>query len=495
MRWLLDPPISKRVIRIASPIVLAMLTQTAINLVDTVMVGRLPATYSVAGQSALGYSLILLWAFGGFLSAIQVGTQAIVARRKGEGAADKAGQALHNSLWIAVICGAAVSVLGYIFMEAIFQRLDSNPTVVQLGAEYARYRMLGVLSMVATMSYKSFFDGIGRTHVHMVAAIVMNVANLLLNWVLIFGVDPFPRMNVAGAGLGSLISTYLGLAIMVTWSLLPAYASRYRIYHPRQFNRRVIWDIVRVSVPSGLATVFVMIGFGVFLVIVGHLDASEAEASVRGLAAYSADSSWQLYDAARSAPAIADPLLNLSANRLPVNNSATKIIMDIMSLSFMSMIALGMGAATLVGQSLGARRPEMAERYGWEAAKLGAILMLVFTVFVHLFPEWFIALFNPDPDVIAAGVAPLRLMVTSTVFIAVGLVLAQSLYGAGMTRYVMMVEGVLHIVCLIPLTYLLGVVLDLGLLGIWASAFAYVALLCAAMVHKFKQGQWKEVVL
>jgi Na+-driven multidrug efflux pump len=472
-----------------------MLTQTAINLSDTIMVGQLEPTYSVAGQSAIGYSMILLWAFGGFLSAIQVGTQAIVARRKGEGELGRAGQALDNSLAIAVVCGAVVSLGAWAAMPWIFERLDSNPTVVELGVGYSRWRMLGVLSMVATMSYKSFFDGIGQTHVHMFAAIAMNVANIVLNWVFIYGVGPFPQMFVEGAGFASFISTYLGLTITILWSLQRKYRRAYGYYALAQLDRKVMWDIARVSVPSGLATVFVMLGFGVFLVMVGHVDAKAAEESLRGLNVYSQAASWEVVRATADNLMVADPLYNLSSNRLPVNTSATKIIMDIMSLSFMSMIALGMGTATLVGQSLGAKRPDLAERYGWESAKLGAAMMVVFAISAYCFPAWYISLFNPDPDVIAAGVPVLKLMAGSSILVAVGLVLAQALYGAGMTRYVMAVEAILHVVCLMPLTYLLGVVLDLGLVGIWSAAFAYIALLAAAMVYKFREGKWKEVVL
>lgn len=494
-RFGFDVPIASRVFRISLPIVIAMLTQTAINIVDTVFVGRLPASYSVAGQSAIGYSLILLWAFGGFLASIQVGTQAIVARRQGEGDTEAAGAAATNSITIALIAGLTVSLLGYFGMGWIFSKLDSNPTVVELGTSYAEYRMLGILSMTMTMSYKSFFDGIGKTHVHLIAAAIMNVCNFFLDWVLIFGVGPFPQMYVAGAGLGSLISTYIGIAFLIGWSFLGKYRRTYRYYRLSNLSARISWDIIRVSVPGGLATVFVMLGFGVFLVVVGQIDSQLARAEVNGLALYAESAYRSAIDGFGGNPLFADSVLHRAKNALPVNTSATKIIIDIMSLSFMSMIALGTGTATLVGQSLGAGRPDLAERFGWESAKLGSALMLLFAVFAAAFPEVSIAAFNPDPRVIATGAPTLRMMAFSAVFIAVGLVLAQSLYGAGMTRYVMIVEAILHVVCLMPLSYVLGIWLDLGLQGIWAAAFAYVVLLTVAMVYKFREGKWKEVKL
>lgn len=489
-----DLPVARTVVRLASPIVLAMLTQTGLNIVDTIMVGRLPANYSIAGQSAVGYSLILLWAFGGFLSAIGVGTQAIVARRFGEQDDGRAGQALTNSAVIALVSGTVVSLGAWAWMDRIFPLFDKNPNVIELGTDYARLRVLGVLSMVATMSFKSFFDGVGATHVHMVAAIVMNVANLLLNWVLIFGIGPFPQLYVVGAGIGSLVSTYIGLFVMVGWTFQRGYLRRFHPYRLANLSWAIVRDIVRVSVPSGLASVFVMAGFGLFLAVVGALDAELALSGLRSLSFYDDGAIGALHAMERS-PLFADPALALAASRPPIFTSATKILMDIMSLSFMSMIAVGMATATLVGQSLGAKRPAMASRYGWEAVKLGVAAMTVFGLTLVAFPGWYIALFNPDPDVIAAGVPSLRLLAVASIFIAIGLILAQALFGAGMTRYVMWVEMLLHALCLVPLSYVMGFVFELGLAGIWSAAVVYTALLALAMAWKFKEGRWKEVDL
>ena len=489
-----DRELGRRIIRLASPVMLAMLTQTALNLVDTIMVGWLPANYSIAGQSAIAYSLILLWAVGGFLSSIQVGTQAITARRFGEGRRELSGRALTNSLVIAFTSGTVLSIIFYLLMKRIFPFFSANPSVVQLGTEYAEYRMLGVLSMVATVSYKSFFDGIGATHVHMVAAIVMNVANLVLNYVLIFGIGPFPQMNVAGAGLGSLISTYIGLAVMMLWSVFPRFVREYRYYRMSNLDGAVSREIIRLSVPSGLATVFVMSGFGMFLKIVGMLD-SRAALDVLGDVPLYSDHAVAALQAVAAVPTAADPYLHVVMNRPPIFTAATKVIMDILSISFMTMIAFGTATATLVGQSLGERKPDLAERYGWESAKIGAYLMCVTAFFAVFFPDLLIGAFNPDPQVIAAGRNALRLMAIGEVFVAVGMVFAQALFGAGNSKFVMWAEMVLHFLCLIPVSYLFGIVLDLGLVGVWGAALLYVALLALVMSWKFSRNEWKHIRL
>ena len=200
--WKLDTELTGRLLTLAYPVVLAMLTQTAINLLDTIMVGRLPKEYSIAGQSAIGYTLILMWGVGGFLSALGVGTQAITARRCGEGDDEGAGRVLFNSLLLTISTGLAGAILGCWAISEVFPYFNSDPDILSLGVPYAEWRMLGIFAMVGTVSFKSFFDGVGFTKAHMVAALIMNLANVLLNWVFIFGAGPIEPMYVEGAGCG-----------------------------------------------------------------------------------------------------------------------------------------------------------------------------------------------------------------------------------------------------------------------------------------------------
>ena len=148
-----------------------MFTQTFINVVDTVFVGKLDPSYSIPGQSALGYSLPIFWSIAGFLAAIGVGTQAMTARRKGEGAPLSAGIVLSNSIVVAVTASLVFTVIGWVIIPPFFGFLTSNESVLTLGIPYAQLRILGVLAMVTTTSYKGFFDGIGMTRVHMLSLI------------------------------------------------------------------------------------------------------------------------------------------------------------------------------------------------------------------------------------------------------------------------------------------------------------------------------------
>jgi MATE family multidrug resistance protein len=498
----LDSKMSRDVLKLAGPVVLAMLTQTSINIMDTVMVGWLDPSYSIAGQSALGYSLPLLWLVGGFLSSISVGTLAIAARRYGEGKEGESGGALTNSAFITVLTGAVLSIAGYLAVPYVFPLLNDNESVMAFGIPYSQVRILGVLAMATTISYKSFFDGISQTKVHMWAAIVMNIANITLNYSLIFGIGPFPRLYVYGAGVASLIATYIGLALMVVWSLKGEYMKRFDYYNRKKLNKRVMWDIVRVSMPGGLATIFVMLGFLVFLKIVGQLDALAVNQILRTVPAYTGKAAdavmgfqHALFGASDFHGRIFASDLGLMSieTRPPIYTSATKVVMDIMSLTFMSAMAFGTATATLVSQSMGKGDMALAERYGWESIKLSGLIFGLIGVVTLIFPEPTLRLISRDEAVIEAAIPILQAMAAIESLMAAALVFTQALFGAGNTKFVMWVEIVLHALCLIPLAYLFGITLEGGLFGAWMAVVTYIVLLALIMGWKFREGSWKKI--
>ena len=494
---------ARKIIWLAGPIMIAMLTQTAINVADTIFVGKLDPSVSIPGQAALGFSLPILWSIGGFLAAIGVGTQAMTARRYGARDLEGAGTIMANTLVVALISSIVLSVVGWFLIPVFFGFLTNNEAVLALGIPYAQYRILGVLSMVATTGYKGFFDGLGQTRVHMWAAIVMNVINIVLNSVLIFGLGPFPALEVTGAAVASLISTYIGLAIMIGWSLRARYREKFRIYRLSNLNPRLMWELVKLSAPSGAAQVFVMSGVLLFLKIIAHLDEMAVEQAVARASLYGTQALGgidALGEAARAsggaAPVAAllqDWPLTFLGSRPPIFTTAAKLIIDLLSIGFVTAIAFGTATATLVSQSMGQRKFEQAADYGWDSVKIGMYFYGALGLLVILIPEVFLDLLSDDAIVIEAAIPGLRIMASLEAFIAMALILTQALFGAGNTKFVMYVEFVLHGLCLAPLAYLFAIVLDLGFLGVWLSASLYVIALATIMAWKFWEGSWKEI--
>ncbi len=476
MSWF-DPILSRRILSLSYPVMLAMLTQTLINQVDHVLVGHLAVAESTPGQTAVQISQILLWMFGGFLAAITVGTQAMTARRVGMEDHEGAGAVSTNSVAVALLSSILMTVVCYLSAPSLFRIFNKDPAVLTLGVPFLRWRFLQITSMVVTASYKSFFDGLGRTRVHMGVAIVMNLVNFFLCIALIYGPDHpgivgidavhrglvalfgahLPHLGVPGAGLASMISSYIGLFIMVGWSFRSMYA-RYHIRRMSNLSAQTMWRIVKLSVPSGVATMVAMVGFGFVLYVVGLLDKKAG------------------FGVGRT-----------------INATATSNIINVLMLVFISCLAYGTATATLVSQSMGAKSAELAERYAYTAARIGGVLFLTVGLFLSAYAEPILRFWNPDLDVVRTAAPILRLLGLCTPIIAIALVFTQALYGAGNTMFVMTAELLLHNTCLIPLSYLCGITFHLGLWGVWGAMIFYVAALAAVMFLKFRTGTWKEI--
>ncbi|MBM4388710.1 MAG: hypothetical protein FJ088_13285, partial [Deltaproteobacteria bacterium] len=241
----------------------------------------------------------------------------------------------------------------------------------------------------------------------------------------------------------------------------------------------------------GFTTLLMMTGFILFFSIVGMLDTSVAEKARSG---FNIAQMKLIYGISRL-PVSEHSFAELLRSHPPVFTAATKIIIDIMSISFMTTTALGVATATLVSQNIGKRRPDESAAYAWESVKLGVTLMLVIGGIAFFYPEGYLGIFSQDSEVIEAGMEPLRLMGGAHFLLGIGMILAQALYGAGNTKYVMWVEMFLHFFCLVPLSYFLGIYIDLGLTGIWVAGAIYLFLVSAAMVWKFREGKWKEIRL
>jgi putative MATE family efflux protein len=445
----------KAILRLALPTVFAMLSQSVVNEIDVVYFKHLPVPESSYAQAALLPSLILTWAFGGSLSAISVGTQAMVARRFAEGDRKAAGGVLGNAAFFCVAAGALFSALGLVLLPSLVRLMIEVPEVQQVAIDYTRWRLFAVISMSATMSIKAFFDGIGKTHVHLVAALVMNVFNVAMCWVFIFGHLGASRMGAPGAGLAAFLATWIGLGVMVVYAWLVR--DDYRPMRVANLSGKTIWALLRLSVPAAAATLVMMGGFGLFAHTVGLLDkGSVGEA---------------------------------------VNSAANTDIIETLKLTFTACMAFGTATATLIGQSLGRKQPEEAQQWGWASVRLGIIIFGVVGLCEGLlFTHQLVGFIAASDHVASAMIFPMRAMGVATPLIAVAMILTEALFGAGNTRFVAAAQALL-IVCLVTGAYVLGIVLNLGLRGVWIAAFVYACLAAATMTSKFAGGSWKRIKL
>ncbi|MBI3755894.1 MAG: MATE family efflux transporter, partial [Deltaproteobacteria bacterium] len=265
MTALLKGPLTRDILKLASPVFFGMLSQTIFYAVDTAMLGRI----GVEALAAAGLGWFVVWIFGSSLMAVEVGAQSLVARRFGEGDWEACGGLLDNTLVFAVLSGFVFSIAGYLLAPIIFPCLSDDIKIVEYGIDYLKYSFLSILFFLIIASFRGFFDGLGQTHLFMKVAIVMNISNIIFDYILIFGKFGFPRLEVKGAAIASLISSLIGAAYFFYLSLRSGFVTRFRYLGNYTFNISILNSILRLSFPAMVRVFFIMTGLTTFLWIVG----------------------------------------------------------------------------------------------------------------------------------------------------------------------------------------------------------------------------------
>ena len=437
----------KPVFRLACPVVVGMAARTVMNLVDVAMVGRLGASQLAATGLSVHILMVVMFSFG----AINVGVQAITARRYGEKEYGLCGDTVNKALLFVMMTGLFGSIAGIFAGPTLLNYFSNDPQVYMYGKQYIAIRFLEFFAFAASGIFRGFFDGIGKTSINMQAMVTMNVANIILNYLLIFGKFGFPRLEVTGAGIASMISSYIGLSVVIFNSIRVQYRQKYGLYRTMRIDVSLIKRLFRLSMPVIIQNFLVYLGFLLFLMMIGMI-------STIGLA-------------------------------------ASNVCIAIMSVSFMPGYGIGVAAATLVGQQLGAKQPDRAERFGWESLKLGVIIMGSMGVVFISIPDLILKIFTQDVRIIEEGIIALRILGFVQFFDAFGTVFGCCLQSSGMTRFVMVVEVVINWGIFLPLTYILGITFKLGTWGAWFSLAVYLFLFGIMMGMAFIKGRWKQVIV
>jgi len=327
--------------------------------------------------------------------------------------------------------------------------VSGDENVRQLGAQYLVFRYLGILPLIFYFQIKGMFDGIGWTRVGMIIGVGMNLVNVVLNWVLIFGHWGVKPMGVGGAALASTLSTLIAMTAILIWALRTPIRKRFQLFNRHNYHPELIRPFLTIAWPPAVQTLGIVFGFLIFYAILGHI-------SVLAVA-------------------------------------AGNVVMRIAAVSFMPGVGVGAGVQTLVGQSLGRNDPHGARRVAWGGVGLSVLIMGIMGIFFILVPASIMKLFSNSPDLIAAGVPILRLMGLVQVIDAVGLTLSGALRGAGATRAVMLVDVASGFLLMPPLAWLFGIFFGWGLLGAWIGLLVWFTIFAVALTVLFTRTRWQEL--
>jgi len=435
------------VLRLAAPVTIGSLTFTALTIIDTIFLGQLGSV----PLAAAGVAGVLFFAMTFPISGLSIGVQTLVARRFGEGHELQCGQVLKTGIVLSLALGIPYVIGAPWFARLVASFSSGDSDVVSSGAVYLHYRFLGAAFMLLNFTARGFFAGIGRNSHQLISSVLITGTNIVLDYLLIFGNHGFPAWGIKGAAVASSIAMSVGtLYFAIALVALPRYRRRFAALRRPLFFLTWLGPIVRLSLPV----------FGQRLVSNG---------------------AWAIF-------------FLIVARIGTIELAASNVIRSIYHLTIMVGVGMGTAAAALVGQNLGAQKPDRAEELGWEAVKLAAWTMALLGMIFLFAPGWVFRIYTSDPAVIEAGRLSLRLLGFVQGFAGIALVLTQALQGAGNTRYVMFVE-IACVACYLPTVYALGLRSSLGMVGAWTGEYAYWLLLAAAVAWKFRSGTWKRIVV
>src|SRR5246127_2604471 len=434
--------LNRAILLLAIPMVLEMVLESLFAVVDVFFVGRLGAD-AVATVGLTESMLSLVFAVGMGLS---LSTTAMVARRIGEkdpeGAADAAVQAIFLGLMISL----AIGVPCLLFAPNLLRLMGATPQIVAVGSGYTRICLGGSCAVLLLFLNNAIFRGAGDAAIAMRLLWVSNIINLLLDPCLIFGLGPFPKLGVTGAALATFTGRSIG--VMYQFYRLLKGTDRIRILS-RQIRVRfdVLWRLVRVS-------------------LTGILQFAIAHTSWIGLVRI---------------------VSTFGAAALAGYTIAIRIVIFVILPSW----GMSNAAATLVGQNLGAGKPDRAEAAVWRTGLYNVLFLGAVGVFFVLFAEPVVRLFIRDPEVVPLGAACLRIVSYGNLGYAYFMVMMQAFNGAGDTITPTIVNFFGFWLLEIPLAYVLAKPLGMKSNGVFFSIAIAESAMAAASAILFKQGKWK----
>jgi len=435
--------LNRAILLLAVPMVLEMVLESLFAVVDVLWVGRLGAD-AVATIGLTESMLSLVFSVGMGLS---LSTTAMVARRIGEKDPEGAAVAGVQAIFLGMIVSLAIGLPCLLFAPQLLRLMGATPQIVSVGSGYTRICLGGSCAVLLLFLNNAIFRGAGDAAIAMRLLWVSNIINLILDPCLIFGLGPFPKLGVTGAAL----ATFTGRSIGVLYQFyrLLKGTERIRILSRQlRVNLGVLWRLVRISVT------------GILQFAIAH-------------------TSWI-------------GLVRIVSTFGAAAVAGYTIAIRIVIFAILPSWGLSNAAATLVGQNLGAGKPDRAEKAVWRTGLYNMIFLGTVGVIFVLFAEPIVRLFIKDPEVVALGAACLRIVSYGNLGYAYFMVMMQAFNGAGDTITPTIVNFFGFWLFEIPLAYILAKPAGMQSNGVYFSIAIAESSMAAASAILFKRGKWKK---
>ena len=438
--------INRALLLLSIPMILEMVMESLFAVVDVYFVSRI-GTDAVAtvGLTETVVTIVYALAIG-----ISMGATAMVSRRIGEKNPESASVAAFQAILLSTIVSICISIVGIFYAEDILRLMGGSESLIASGASYTRI-LLG-FNIVITFLFllNGIFRGAGDANIAMWALSIANLFNIILDPLLIFGIGPFPELGLKGAAIATTIGRSIGVAFQLYILLSGSSKIKLAIRHLK-VSLQILVRLTKISINGAWQYMISSVNWIVMMRIIADFG-SEA------VAGYT-------------------------------------IAIRLIIFTILPSWGLSNAAATLVGQNLGAREPERAEKSVWRAGFYNTLFLLGVSIIFIAFARPLIGLFSDIPAVIEAGVLALRIICVGYVFFSYGMVVSQSFNGAGDTFTPMVVNIICFWFIQIPLGFFLAKNMGWGLSGVcWAIVISEI-FLATIVIILFRRGKWKEVAI
>lgn len=439
--------IVKKTFDIAWPSALESVFIALIGAVDMMMVGNL----GKEAISAVGIVTQPKFIVLAPILALNISVNVLVARRKGQKDKESANVYLRQALIISTLIAFVLSLTAGIFSKELLLFAGANDDYLHLAIPYFRFILIGNFFYSVGLTMTAAQRGAGNTKISMKTNLAANIVNVIFNALLINGLFFFPRLEVTGAAVATMIGNIVSF-IMALYSVTRKGGFlELSLKDDWKFDGQALKDIFSISKSSLVEQIFLRIGFFTYAKAVASLGT--------------------------------------------VDFSAHQVCMNIMHISFAIGDGLQIACTSLVGQSLGARRPDMAMIYGKVSQRIGIMLAVLTGLTITLLRSQLLGFFTSDAEVILAGSIPMMILSITVLFQIPQVIVVGSLRGAGDVKFVAMMMLISVTLVRPILAYLLCYPMGLGLMGAWMALFLDQITRFTLSFHRYHKGQWTKIHL
>jgi putative MATE family efflux protein len=431
---------------LALPVLGEQLLNSFVAMFDTYLAGQLSKEATVA----VGFAAYVDWLATMLFALVGTGTTALVARVVGRRRFRLAGHFTNQSLTLSLICGLGISAILFAIAPMLARTQALTGETLAITVNYLRTDALAMVFTCFTVVGSAALRGAGDTRTPMLVLSVVNLANMAVSAALVFGFGPIPALGVRGIVLGTLVSRVIGGLLMIGVFAGGRAGLRLKGADLR-LRMRSVRRVLRIGAPAAVDGAVTWCGHFIFLMIIARLAEGEL-----GKAYYAA---------------------HIIGVRLE-------------ALTYLPATAWSVAAATIIGQNLGNRRPDRAKRAGYEACLQCGLLNAAVGVLFYFGAEGLFAFMHNDPTVALVGVAPFRLVALFQPALGLSIVYVGSLRGAGDTRTPLLFSITALGLVRIPLSYVLGIRMEYGLMGAWTGMVCGFVLRLAMAHSRYARGRW-----